>query len=183
MSLLVPILAAVLLLLAAGVTIGTLGYRRARPRRRLRGRQELLALDASPEVQRRAFVAETRALAHLLEELAAAGRTLLGLDELVDVGARRPLWRRLSDAGYVHNAVALRQPIEAWLIAEEQVRGDLQELTSPPRAQLVDINEQLGLGLEETPRLRALHGSIIAAAEALEHLAGELASHNPRAYR
>lgn len=183
MSLLVPILAAVLLLLAVGATIGTLGYRRARPRRSLRGRQDLLALDASPELQLRAFVAETRALRHLLEELATAGRTLLGLDELVDVGARRPLWRRLSDAGYVHNAGALRQPVESWLLTEERVRGDLQGLTSPARAQLVEISERLSRSLEDTRRLTALHGSIIAAAEALEQLARELASHNPRAYR
>ena len=180
---LVPILAAVLLLLGVGVTIGTLGYRRARPRRRLQGRQEHLALDAPPEDQRKAFAAETRALRQLLEELAAVGRTLLGLDELVDVGARRPLWRRLSDAGYVHNAGALRQPIEAWVLAEQRLRDDLHALTSPARTQLVGITELLGEGLEDTRRLAALHGSIIAAAKTLEQLAGELASHNPRAYR
>ncbi len=182
-SLLVTILAAVLLLFGVGVTIGTLGYRRARPRRALRAREDPLALGADPAERRRALIAETRALRVHLEELVASGRSLLGLDALVDIGSRRPLWRRLSDAGYVHNAGALREPILAWLAAEERQAHELQEVSAPARAQLVAIQELLQRGLEDTLRLAALHRSMIAAAEALGELAGELARHDPRVYR
>ncbi|MEZ4385447.1 MAG: hypothetical protein R3A79_29245 [Nannocystaceae bacterium] len=185
MSLLLPIFAAVALLFGVSVAIGTLGHRRRRPPRALPRGPSTRALAGDPEAERNAFFAETVALRRALDEVADAGEALLELDRYVDVGDRRPLWRRLSDAGYLHSAAALAAPLAAWRGAAAALHADLRPLCAAAQGPVVALEDHLARADEaaDPERLAALQAAVTAAKAALRALEGTLASYQAKVYR
>jgi hypothetical protein len=184
-SLLIPIFAAVALLVGVSVAIGTLGHRRSRTPRALPRGPSTPALVGDPEAERNAFFAETVALRRALAEVEGAGEALLGLEHYVDVGARRPLWRRLSDAGYLRSADDLRAPLAAWRAAAEALHADLRPLCAAAQGPVVALEDHLAHADEaaDPERLAALQAAITSAKAALRALEGTLASYQHRVYR
>jgi len=181
--LLLPILAAIALLLGVGLAIGTLGHRGGRRRRALADAANLRVLPGRGGDAQRALTTTTHALRDALEQLADNGQALLGLDEYIDIGARRPLWRRLSDAGYIRRAHGLRAQVRAWCDQTRELPEELRPLAQTARSEALQLDHHLARELSDAEQLAAVHSAVTSTVTALAELAGELASYNPRTYR
>jgi hypothetical protein len=195
-TLLLPLLATFMLLVASSVLVATVGRHRRRRGDALEQRA-VAAIEAAAGASLAELAGEGHRLRRLLEDTAGIGREMLAIEAHLGGPLRRPLWRQIEDANFGHQIDRIRRDATSWLgrfdgldAADRQIVEQLNLEVGPVRALLEserfhwrDDGPPFEALRDRSEELARVQHQLEAAITCLRHIERELSDYRSAGYR